>query len=160
MEIIKQLYDIGNLFDKVTEIEILKTTFKKFAETELKYRGQNSLTEKDVLNDIYQTAFCIATMVFGENGDFDQLQQGIQRVSRFIFSESYQIEKAITHASKAAYIAASIKSNANTLEKYNSKMQMNDWIIGEPMNSKLNPLKKSNPEAFYYWFKIYKFESM
>lgn len=160
MEIIKQLYDIGNLFDKVNEIEILKITFKKFAETELKYRELNGLTEEDVLNDICQTALCIATRGIGGNGDFGQLQQGIQRVSRFIFSESYHIEKAITHASKAAYIAASIKHNSNTLKKYNSKVQMNDWIIGEPMNTKLNRLKKSNPEAFYYWFKIYVFESM
>lgn len=32
---------------------------------------------------------------------------------------------------------------------------MKDWTIGEPMNTKLNRLKKSNPEAFFYWYKIY-----
>jgi len=26
------------------------------------------------------------------------------------------------------------------------------------MNTKLNRLKKSNPEAFFYWYKIYELE--
>ena len=103
MEIIKQLYDIGNLVDNVTNIETIKTTFKKFAKTELEYREMNTLSEKEVLEDIYQTSLCIITRGADGKGDFDQLQQGIQRVSRFIFSESYHIEKAITHASKVAY---------------------------------------------------------
>ena len=39
MEIIKQLYDIGNLFDKVENLKIIKSTFSIFAKTELKYRN-------------------------------------------------------------------------------------------------------------------------
>lgn len=155
MEIIKQLYDIGNLVDKVTDLETIKTTFKKFAKTELEYREMNTLSEQNVLEDIYQTSLCIVTRGADGKGDFDQLQQGIQRVSRFIFSESYHIEKAITHASKAAYVSALIKHDAQTIEKYDDPLQMNYWVIGEPMNTKLNRLKKSNPEAFYYWYKIY-----
>ncbi len=34
-------------------------------------------------------------------------------------------------------------------------MQLKDWLISEPMNNKLNKLKKSSPEAFFYWYKIY-----
>ena len=76
-------------------------------------------------------------------------------LSRFIFSESYHIEKAITHASKAAYLATLIKHDSKTIEKFITQLQMKDWTIGEPMNTKLNRLKKSNPEAFFYWYKIY-----
>jgi predicted nucleotidyltransferase component of viral defense system len=159
MEIIKQLYDIGNLFDNVTDIETIKTTFKKFAKTELKYREMTTLSEQNVLEDIYQTSLCIVTRGADGKGDFDQLQQGIQRISRFIFSESYHVEKAITHASKVAYIASLIIYDAKTIEKYGDPLQMKDWIIGEPMNTKLNRLKKSNPEAFYYWYKIYELET-
>ena len=159
MEIIKQLYDIGNLFDNVTDLETIKTTFEKFAKTELKYREMNTLSEQNVLEDIYQTSLCVVTRGSDGLGDFDQLKQGIQRISRFIFSESYHIEKAITHASKAAYIATLIKYYAKTIEKYSDPLQMKDWIIAEPMNTKLNRLKKSNPEAFYYWYKIYELET-
>ncbi len=159
MEIIKQLYDIGNLIDYVTDLETIKTTFRKYVTTELEYREMNTISEKDVLNDIYQTSLCIVTRGSMGKGDFNQLQQGIQQVSRFIFSESYHIEKATTHASKAAYIATLIKHNAKTIEKYGNPLKMKDWIISEPINTKLNKLKKSNPEAFYYWYKIYELEN-
>lgn len=155
MEIIKQLYDIGNLFDNVTNIDIIKTTFKRFSQTELLYREKDSLSELDVLDDIYQTSLCIVTRGGDGNGDFNQLQQGIQRVSSFVFSESYHVEKAILHASKAAYLATLIKHGAVKIEKYNDATQLKDWIIGEPLNTKLNRLKKSNPEAFFYWYKIF-----
>jgi len=154
MEIIKQLYDIGNLTDVVTDIEIIKSTFREFARTELSYRDQDSLSVKDVLDDIYQTALCIVTRGTDGKGDFKLLQQGIQRVARFIFSESYHLDKAIVHASKAAYLSTLIKHDTATIEKYSDPLQMKDWVIGEPMNIKLNRLKKTHPEAFFYWYKI------
>ena len=157
MEIIKQLYDIGNLVDVVTDIETIKTTFHKFAETELAYRNTDQ-TPEEVLNDIYQTALSIVTRGTDGNGNFDDLQKGIQRIKNLIFSESYQIEKAIIHASKAAYMATLIKHNATTFDKFVHLQQLTDWTISEPFNTKLNKLKKSSPEAFFYWYKIYEFE--
>jgi len=155
MEIIKQLYDIGNLADNVSDIEIIKSTFKTFARTELSYRELDKLTEQDVIEDIYQTALCIVTRGSDGKGDFNELQKGIQRISRFVFSESYHLEKAITHASKAAHLATLILEDATKIERYSNPLQMKEWTIGEPMNTKLNRLKKSNPEAFFYWYKIY-----
>src|SRR5690606_12528765 len=104
MEIIKQLYDIGNLFDVVQELETIKTTFYRFAKTEIAYRNKNRISENDVLNDIYQTALCVVTRGADRNGNFDELQKGILRIKPFIFSEVYHIEKAIAHAAKAAYL--------------------------------------------------------
>ncbi len=155
MEIIKQLYDIGNLFNTVTDLDTIKTTFFRFAKTEIDYRNSKEINENDVLEDIYQTALCIVSRGTDGKGDFIELQNGIRRISRFIFSESYHIEKAITHASKAAYISALIQHNAKTIDKFKNPLQLKDWEIGEPLNNKLNKLKKSNPEAFFYWFKIY-----
>jgi len=157
MEIIKQLYDIGNLVDVITDIETIKTTFHKFAETEITYRNENQ-TPKEVLNDIYQTALSIVTRGTDGNGNFNDLQKGIQRIKNLIFSESYQIEKAIIHASKAAYMATLIKHNASSFDKFEHLQQLTDWTINEPFNTKLNKLKKSNPEAFFYWYKIFEFE--
>jgi hypothetical protein len=160
MEIIKQLYDIGNLFDLVTDLETIKTTFEKFANTELAYRElEKTLSVEDVLEDIYQISLCIVMRGADGKGDYDQLKQGMLRVSRFIFSESYHIEKATTHSSKAAYIAMLIKHDSKSIEKYSNPLQMQDWVICAPMNTKLNRLKKSNPEAFYYWYKIYELKT-
>lgn len=156
MEIIKQLYDIGNLFDKVIDLDIIKNTFYQFAKTELSYRDINDCNEQDVIEDVYQTSLCIASRGMDGKGNFKELQLGIQRLRAYIFTESYHIEKAITQASKTAYLVTLIKYENTEIEKYDNKVQMKDWLIDEPMNNKLNKLKKSNPEAFFYWFKIYK----
>lgn len=155
MEIIKQLYDIGNLFDRVTDLDTIKTTFYRFAKTEIAYRHSEGLNEKDVLEDIYQTALCMVSRGSDGKGNFEELQKGIGRISRFIFSESYHIEKAIAHASKAAYLSTLILLKAKSIAKFENPLQLKDWLIDEPLNNKLNKLKKSNPEAFFYWYKIY-----
>ena len=159
MEIIKQLYDIGNLADNVTDIETVKSTFKTFSATELSYRELDNLTEQDVIEDIYHTALCIVTRGNDGKGNFDELQKGIQRISRFVFSESYHIEKAIIQASKVAYLITLIENNITKIEKYSDPLQMKNWQISKPMNNKLNKLKKSNPEVFFYWFKIYEIKT-
>jgi predicted nucleotidyltransferase component of viral defense system len=155
MEIIKQLYDIGNLFDVVNELSVIRTTFYRFAKTELTYRNSDGMNEADILEDIYQTSLCLVTRGIDGNGNFDELQNGIQRIGSFIFSESYHIEKAITHASKAAYLATLLKHNVSVIQKFENPIQIKDWSIGEPLNNKLNKIKKSNPEAFFYWYQIY-----
>ncbi len=159
MEIIKQLYDIGNLFDVVNNIKIIKSTFSNFSKAELIYRNQNTLNENDVLEDIYQTSLCLALRGQDGKGDFDQLQLGIKRIAGFIFSENYHLEKAIIQASKIAYLSTLIKHNANKIEKFLEPSQLGTWEIGSPLNTKLNRLKKSNPEAFFYWYKIFEIKS-
>ncbi len=159
MEIIKQLYDIGNLFDKVENMKIIKSTFSIFAKTELKYRNQKELKIEDVTDDIFQTALTIASRGIYGKGDFEQLKLGIQRIRTFIFSGSFNIDKTIIAASKAAYLATLIKHDAGKIEKYSNPLQMKDWLLNKPINSKLNKLKKSNPEAFFYWYKIYKLKT-
>jgi predicted nucleotidyltransferase component of viral defense system len=159
MEIIKQLYDIGNLFDVVTDLSIIKSTFEKFAQIELSYREKSELSVTNVLEDIYQTALCISTRGAIGNGDFVQLQKGIQRIKQFIFSESYQIEKAIIHSAKAAYLSSLIKNKSTKIEKFVSPEQVKDYNIKDQNINKLNHLKKSNPEAFFYWYKVYELKT-
>ena len=117
MEIIKQLYDIGNLLDVVEDAKIIKSTFYRFAKTELTYRDTKGLAEEDILEDIYQTSLCIATRGGDGKGEFEELQLGMDRVRGYIFSESYHLEKAITDASKSAYLSALIKYDAKKSRK-------------------------------------------
>ena len=72
MEIIKQLFDIGSLFDVVNNVDIIIKTFNLFAETELSYREQKGLKPYDVLEDIYQTSLCIVTRGTDGKGDFNE----------------------------------------------------------------------------------------
>ncbi len=153
MEIIKQLYDIGNIFDVAEDLDTVKETFNKIAATEIAYRELKEGIPADVLDDIYQTSLCLCLRGAVDNENFDQLQKGIQRVEHFIFSESYHLDKAIVHAAKAAYLSRLIATGQQTFEKFTDPKQVAEAIIEQPHNTKLNKLKKSSPEAFFYWWK-------
>jgi len=155
MEIIKQLYDVGNLFDEAEDLKVMKETFSKFTDAELAYRDRDGLTAEDVMEDIFQTSLSIATRGKDGKADFEELQNGIQRIKSFIFSENYHLEKAITHATKAAYLATILKQDADALDRFDTSIDMKDWAVEQPFNTRVNKLKKSNPEAFFYWYRIY-----
>jgi len=120
----------------------------------LAYRKANDKTETDVFEDIFNTALCIVSRGDLGVGNFDELQLGIKRIAGFIFSENYHIEKAIVAASKASYLSSLIETDKTVFEKFENPMQLKDWMISDPAYNKLNKLKKSNPEAFFYWYKI------
>ncbi|WP_299290038.1 nucleotidyl transferase AbiEii/AbiGii toxin family protein [uncultured Mucilaginibacter sp.] len=154
MEIMKQLYDIGGLLTYVEDAETVARTFNIFAKTELNYRN----LEPDValvLNDIYNTALHVSTNGKDGHGKIDQLISGANKVKNYIFSESYHIDRAITDASKAAYISKVIEYGISEFVKFENSSQIAQWTIELPLNTKLNKLKKSNPEAFFYWYQVF-----
>lgn len=89
-------------------------------------------------------------------GDFKELSSGISQIKHFIFSEAYNIDKAILDSAKAAYIVILIRFRTGQIEKFNEPKEIRDWIIEQPFFTRLNKLKKTNPEAFFYWYKTYK----
>ena len=153
MEIIKQMYDIGCLCDKADNPETVSAVFSSFAETELLYR-ENQSNIDDVLDDIIETALSVCLRQNLGKSDFNILSKGIIQVKPFIFSEPFHLERAITHAAKAAYIASAIKYNATEFLRFNLGIDMSHWTITEPMNTKLNKIKKSDPEAFFYLYQV------
>ena len=154
MEIIKQLYDIGYLFDSVEDLSVVAKTFNEYVVIESGYK-RIKLNPGDVVEDIFQTSLLLGTRGREGKGNFPALLEGITQIRQFIFSESYHIDKAIIHSAKASYLAMAINNKITVLEKYKEPVQIKDWIIEQPFCTRLNKLKKSNPEAFYYWYKIY-----
>lgn len=152
IEIIKQLYDIGQLFDHVKEIKVVSEVFTKVAITELNYRALSDLKPVDVLEDIHQTSLNIATRGFDGGGLFYELQKGIQNIRNFIFGEPFHVEKAMAPAAKAAYLSALLRTEAPASEKYSPALDLSRLEIKYPSNTRLNKLKGTNPEAFFYWY--------
>lgn len=158
MEIMKQLYDIGSLLDPAEDVSIVSQTFDIFAKTEIGYRNCDTDTN-GVLDDIYDTALHICTRGSDGKGDFEALFKGITSVRNFIFSESYHLDRAITDAAKAAYIATVLKHGGKTFEKYRGVDQVRELVIDQSFNQKISKLRKSNPEAFFYWHQIFLIKS-
>ena len=154
MEIIKQLYDIGHLFDKADDMPAINSTYRRIAEKELMYHNI-SCSVDDVLSDTMDNALSICFRCSHKGTDFETLLLGIKQVTNHIFSESFHIEKAILFAAKTYYLAASLMTQSQKIEKYTPSHSavMAQWTISEYEYTKLNKLKKTNPEAFFYLYK-------
>ncbi|MDL2230808.1 nucleotidyl transferase AbiEii/AbiGii toxin family protein [Bacteroidales bacterium OttesenSCG-928-L19] len=155
MEIIKQMYDIGSLFDHANNVEIISAVFSSFANTELQYR-RKACSISDVLDDIIENSLEICLRGNYGKANFEVLSKGILQVKGFIYSESFHLDKAIVYAAKVAYVAGLIKYKKKEIKKFDVKktQEMKDWLIKEPISTKLNKLKKSNAEAFFYLYQL------
>lgn len=152
-EIIKQLYDIAFLFDNIENLEVVINSYMKVVQEEIGFRKLD-LKANNVLADTLDTCYTL----FERNSksqEFNQLQQGIRNFTNFTI-DRFSIDEAITSGAKVAYLAKLIQlGKLTTIERFKNPLEIKDWLIENPQYNKLNKLKKSNPEAFYYWFKTF-----
>ena len=156
MEIIKQLFDVASLFDITDNLAITHQTFKKFAAVELQYRQLQPDDIQQVLDDIYQTALTICMRGLEKPEEFRLLQDGISRIGSFIHSEKYALDSAIINAAKVAYLSKLIEKGMDKINHYVPAdiSQLSSKVLELPIPTKLNKLKKTHPEAFFYWNEI------
>lgn len=153
LEVIKQLYDVGRLFDKVNDLTITSSAFRKIAPVELGYRGLPSDDLTPIFEDIRNTALNISTRGFVDKDKFALLQKGINNIGSFMYLGAYHIENAMTDAAKAAYLATLIQYGINEIEHYDGDLSAVAKMSVSTLTNKLNKIKLANPEAFYYWCK-------
>lgn len=154
LEIIKQLYDVGRLFDCVSDLTVTRNAFVKIAPLELGYRKLPTNDFSIIFNDIRNTSLNIATRGLVDKEKFALLQRGIKSIVPFMYKQSYFIENAITDAAKAAYLATCIQYGIVETEHYDGNpASLRNLTIDSTLHHRLNRLKVSNPEAFFYWYR-------
>ena len=153
MEIMKQLYDIGVLYDKADDMMSISAVYRTIAEQEAKYRDEHFSVE-DILHDTKDHALSICFRKSQNDVEYQVLERGIKQVSSHIFSQTFHIEEAILSAAKAYYLVSLIETDGITIEKYSGRQleRMRDWLLTDYEYTKLNKIKKSNPEAFFYLY--------
>lgn len=152
VEIIKQMYDIARLFEKVDNLEITREAFNRIVRVEMAYRNLDNV--EDVYEDIIQTSLLIATRGKDGRGDFTILSDGIKKIRNFIHTSNYHLDHAIIDSSIAAYIAACLKSGKSDIDKYNGNIEtILTMEIQDSLPAKLTKLRRTFPKAFYYWAK-------
>jgi len=154
LEIIKQLYDVGRLFDIVNDLSVAMMSFVKIAPVELGYRNLCANDLSVIYNDVRNTAMNISTRGMINKEKFELLQKGIKSIGAFMYKQKYFIDNAITDASKAAYLATCFQYGRTSIERYTGDSSTPLTLtITEPLHPRLNRLRKTNPEAFFYWVK-------
>ncbi|MBQ6199278.1 MAG: nucleotidyl transferase AbiEii/AbiGii toxin family protein [Bacteroidales bacterium] len=137
LEIVKQLYDIGRLFDNVQNFTPAYESFKRVSTVELGYRNLEGQIHK-YYEDVRQTAMCISTRGFAGEGVFPEIIHGLSRIKSFMFQQAYLIEFAITDAAKAAYLATSFQHGNTAIEKYTGPDSITaDLSIDSPLPIRL-----------------------
>ena len=152
LEIIKQLFDIALLFDHADDFSSVHTTYDKIVMQELDYRRKKCSIEEVVL-DTFETAFTLSMRGQINQAQYMQLETGVKKIKPFIFSQTFHLESAIRCASKAAYLSMLRLRNNQMAEKFAGPGTIATLIIAHADYMKLNRLKKTDPEAFYYWYK-------
>ena len=155
LEIIKQLYDVGRLFDAATDLDCIKTAYHRIVPLEMSYR-RLPIDAVLALNDTIATAKCLATRGKAGKGDFEALQNGINRLKSFMYLGKYYIEQASADAAKAAYLAAVIKHNLSAIEKYDNGKSLLKTEMKLP--AIITKMLMSIPEAYFYWSKYTELE--
>lgn len=153
LEIIKQLYDIGKLFDRFDNTETVAKTFKHIGGKELAYRNLEQLNPADILDDIFETAVIIASRGTYKKECFEELMEGIKKIIHYTYSEQYRIEDTMVSAAKAAYLSQLIKTpSSEKTNRFDRGIDLSQLNITHPKFTKFNKIKKYKPEAFFYWY--------
>lgn len=152
VEIIKQMYDIARLFERVNDLKTTAEAFNRIVKVEMAYRNLDDV--EDVYNDIIQTSLLIATRGKDGVGDFAILSDGIKKIRNFIHTSNYHLDYAIIDSARAAYLAACLKNGIAAIEKYDGNTEaILGMEIRETLPGKLTKLRKTYPEAYFYWCK-------
>ena len=152
-EVLKQIYDVASIFDRMTSLEGVRENFIKVAQGELAYKGLEPDNYQVIIDDIIACSFnyCVYGRV---NVDlFKTMQSGVTQLGNFIYGEKFREPQGQIAVAKASYIAKLIEKNQTEIERFDRNNDMKSWLISDHSYSALNKLKKHNLEAFHYWYK-------
>ncbi len=162
MEICKQLFDLGRLFEHIDNMETVAASFQAFAEQEIVYRkngdGSSDLTPGKVLEDTIETCLILAKRGSGtadEKAQFTELQKGIKAFGTgFLMTGNFRIDDAIPASARVAYLTAKILTSDLSPIEYYDGQEIKPLTIEEKKWNFLNRLKKQpDKSGFYYWSK-------
>jgi hypothetical protein len=157
MQIIKQLFDLGELFSFASNLQEITASYQAFLAAENGYRNKNYSMDQ-TLNDTVETCFIISQMDLRgsvENEQTEILRRGIRQVQSHLINRQFQLIDAKLATAKIALMAQMLRTNStpttlpirfdnNTLNEISMENLSGKFVI-------LNRLKAILPEAFYYW---------
>lgn len=161
LEMIKQLYDISNLFNIISDIKVVASAYNNIAIIESGYRELKTVTP-DFLKDSFQTAAKLCRLDFKgsvEDKETLELRRGIRAISGFLLNNDFNFISAKVAASKAALLSTLLMFPDKVFDlknlQYNNSRQklLKDFQLPKELQT-LNTLKRTNIEAFYYWYLI------
>ena len=157
MQVIKQLYDIGELFDIASSFENIKKSFNATFVKENGYRD-NKFDRNQVLQDTIDMCLNLLQIrLKGFKADkiSNYLEDGIKRIDSHLLNDKFSTDSKAKITASKVFAVANLLKNENNFD-FNSELFQNENIrelaninLSKPFNM-LNRLKPVLPEAFYY----------
>lgn len=156
MQIIKQLFDVGELFNAAENIVLVRKSYKALAEAEIRYRG-GKYTQEQAIEDTFHTGITICGL--GLRGTLrdkhtEMLADGIAKISSYLVNMRFRLEEAKISASRVVLLTALLKaqSREHVFEQFRWNQgrtsELTPLILKPPFNN-FNRIKALVPEAFY-----------
>lgn len=158
MQIVKQLFDVGELFNLAEDLTAVRRVYQKVFEQENVYRG-GGFTLAEALDDTIQASLSLSMHTLKgvkETPEALMLVDGARKLTSHLVDHRFNLDMAKIAAAKAALIAKLIGNveTGSSLAAYRSippAAELRELEIDGDWN-KLNRLKSTNPEAFWYWY--------
>lgn len=162
MQIVKQLFDVGELFSLAEDLAAVRRVYQKVFSQENVYRGGGFTTE-DVLDDTLQASLSLSMHRLKgvkDSAEALMLEDGARKLTSHLVDHRFNLDMAKLAAAKAALTAKLVKSEDagaslgafRTVPPPEELRQLK--IDGEW--ERLNRLMSVNPEAFWYWYQASK----
>jgi predicted nucleotidyltransferase component of viral defense system len=162
MEICKQLFDLSKLFERISNMDVVATSFNAYAEQEIGYRSESRLTPDGALQDTIDTCLTITRrgvrVDAKEKANFERLLEGIKSFgSGYLMKGKFRLDDAIVAAARVAHLAAKLKVQDHSPIEVHDKQSIDTLSIEDQKWNFLNRLKKQpDKSSFYYWYNTVK----
>jgi len=158
-DIIKQLFDVGVLFDAATDLTPASATYEQIHSKQCEYRQQN-FTYAQTLDDSINAALQLTQTDMPHNLETAHgrlLFNGVLALQNHLVNLPFRRDEARIAAGKAALLAACIKHKPADLTlaalRYDPDHihELRGKSIGPPW-AHLTSIRNVNPQAFHYWW--------
>ncbi len=160
-QIIKQMFDVGELYDHANSISRIREAHRELFDAENGFR-KNQFTLDGALADSKDTALMISQMelageVVVERRKRDILRRGISAINVTLTQSEYTLTDARIHASRAALLATLLRAKVDgSLDpfRYSPAMARSLPPSLPPRYAVLNPLREIATEAYHNWNQV------
>ena len=149
LEIVKQLFDCGSLFDAMTDFKAMCASYGRIVRTEMEYRGL-AIPMEEVLKDTIKASLCIASRGQLSKEEYSYYKDGIMRIRNHILGGKFSADIAGTYASKVLFLASSMLAGRSSVTKITDLSAYSGEKTELPKPRSFSYLRIVDPIAYGY----------
>jgi hypothetical protein len=157
MQIMKQLFDVGELFNVAEDIAAVRRIYHQVFALECGYRG-GRFSSRQALDDTLDASLHLSRHGLkgvATTGEAQMLEDGRRRLQSHLVNHNFTLDAARLTAAKAALLSRLIlvEGQNESLAHWRTLPEMaiiGGLVIDGPWE-RLQRLRNTSPDAYYYW---------